>query len=54
MKGLKVGATYQFGAFNYAFIVIATYKDTAWVEWLDDKKNELVEDKQTDLMNLLG
>jgi len=40
---LKVGPTYNMGAFENKFIVIATTKGEAWIRWLDDNETEIVD-----------
>ena len=40
---LKVGPTYNMGAFDNKFIVLATTKDEAWIRWTDDSETEIVD-----------
>jgi hypothetical protein len=40
---LKVGPTYNMGAFDNKFIVLATTKDEAWIRWMDDNETEIVD-----------
>ena len=42
MSELIVGPTYNYGAFDNKFIVIATTRKQAWIRWLDDGETEIV------------
>lgn len=50
---LKIGPTYNFGAFDNKFIVIATTSDQAWVRWLDDSDTEIIDIKMDELVRLV-
>ncbi|QDP67511.1 MAG: hypothetical protein Unbinned5350contig1004_18 [Prokaryotic dsDNA virus sp.] len=40
---LKVGPTYNMGAFDNKFIVLAITKNEAWIRWVDDNETEIVD-----------